>query len=47
MFPAMLIPEMLPVQATAAEGNILPTAMYPFEKITPRKSNTEDIRDVL
>ena len=47
MFPAMLIPEMIPVQATAAEGNVLPTAMYLFEELTPRKSNTGEVRDVL
>ena len=47
MFPAMLLPEIIPVEAIAAEGNVLPTAMYPFEKLTPRKSNTAEIRDVL
>jgi mannose-6-phosphate isomerase-like protein (cupin superfamily) len=38
---------MLPAEASAAEGNVLPTAMYPFEKLTPRKSNKAEIRDVL
>jgi mannose-6-phosphate isomerase-like protein (cupin superfamily) len=47
MFPAMLIPQVLPIEAASAEGNVLPTAMYPFEKLTPRKSNTAEIRDVL
>jgi mannose-6-phosphate isomerase-like protein (cupin superfamily) len=47
MFPAMLIPQMISVEATAAEGNVLPTAMYPFEKLTPRKSNAGEIRDIL
>jgi len=37
---------MIPVQATAAEGNVLLTAMYPFEKLTPRKSNTAETRVV-
>lgn len=47
MLPAMLLPAMLRAEATAAEGNILPSAMYPFEKLTPHKSNTAEIREVL
>ena len=47
MLPAVLFPKMIPAEATAAEANILPSAMYPFEKLTPRKSNTAEIRDVL
>jgi mannose-6-phosphate isomerase-like protein (cupin superfamily) len=47
MLPAMLMPPMLPAEASAAEGNVLPTAMYPFEKLTPRTSNSAVIRDVL
>jgi mannose-6-phosphate isomerase-like protein (cupin superfamily) len=39
---------MLPVEATAAEDNVLPSAMYPFEKLTPRKSGAAaEIRSVL
>src|SRR5437870_801829 len=47
MLPAVLVPAMIPAEATAAEANVLPSAMYPFEKLTPRKSNTAEIRDVL
>jgi mannose-6-phosphate isomerase-like protein (cupin superfamily) len=47
MLPALLIPAMIPAEATADEVNVLPSAMYPFEKLTPRKSNTAEIRDVL
>jgi len=39
---------MLPVEATAAEDSVLPSAMYPFEKLTPRKSGAAaEIRSVL
>ena len=47
MLPAVLIPAMLPSEATAAEDNVLPSAMYPFEKLTPHKSNAAEIRSVL
>src|SRR5258708_16973502 len=45
--PTVLIPAILPAEANAHEGNVLPTAMYPFEKLTPRTSNSAVIRDVL
>ena len=45
MLPAVLIPATLPSEATAAEDNVLPSAMYPFEKLTPRTSNSATIRD--
>ena len=47
LLPGVLIPAMLPAEASGAEGNVLPTAMYPFEKLTPRTSNSAVIRDVL
>ena len=42
--PTVLIPAILPAEANAHEGNVLPTAMYPFEKLTPRTSNSAVIR---
>ena len=45
--PTVLLPAMLPVETGAGEGNVLPTAMYPFEKLIPRPSNSAVIRDVL
>jgi len=45
--PTVLIPAILPAEANAHEGTVLPTAMYPFEKLTPRTSNSAVIRDVL
>jgi len=47
MLPAVVFPAMIPAEATAAEANVLPSAMYPFEKLTLRKSDTAEIRDVL
>jgi mannose-6-phosphate isomerase-like protein (cupin superfamily) len=49
--PAMLAPTVLfsasaPPEA-AAEGQVLPTAMYPFAKLIPRATNAGVIRDVL
>ncbi len=34
--PTVLISAILPAEANAHEGNVLPTAMYPFEKLTRR-----------
>jgi len=45
--PSVLLPAILPAEASADEGNVLPTAMFPFEKLTPRTSNSAIIRDVL
>ena len=47
MLPATLFPSILPAQAAASDLNVLPSAMYPFEKLTPRKSATTEIRSVL
>ena len=48
LFPAALIPAMVPAAATAEdETKVLPSAMYPFEKLTPHKSNAAEIRAVL
>ena len=47
MLPAVLFPAMISAEATAAEAKGLPSAMYPFEKLTLRKSDTAEIRDVL
>ena len=46
MFPAVLIPAILPAEATANEGKVLPSAMYPFDKLVPQKSNAAEIRAV-
>ena len=47
MFPAVLIPAILPTAATADEGNVLPSAMYTFDKLAPHDSNAAEIRPVL
>jgi mannose-6-phosphate isomerase-like protein (cupin superfamily) len=48
LLPAALLPPIFPKSALAEdEKNILPSATYPFEKLTPHRSNDADIRAVL
>jgi len=48
LLPAALLPALFPEDARAAEEkNILPSATYPFENLTPHKSNAAEIRAVL
>jgi mannose-6-phosphate isomerase-like protein (cupin superfamily) len=43
----MLIRPILTSEASAEQGNALPSAMYPFEKLPVRTPNNAQIRDVL
>jgi quercetin dioxygenase-like cupin family protein len=47
LVPTSLLPAVLQAGASAAEDHALPTAMYPFEKLTPKTSNSAVIRAVL
>jgi len=47
MFPAMLIPAILPSEASATQDESMPSAVYPFEKLPVRTPNGAQIRDVL
>ncbi len=47
LVPGVLLPAILPAEASADEPNVLPSAMFPFEKLTPRTSNSATIRNVL
>jgi mannose-6-phosphate isomerase-like protein (cupin superfamily) len=47
MLPAMLLPAILPAQATAQQDKSLPSAMYQFDKLTVSPSNGAQIRHVL
>ena len=47
MLPAMLIPAILPSEASTAQDNSLPSTIYPFEKLPVRTPNNAQIRDVL
>jgi mannose-6-phosphate isomerase-like protein (cupin superfamily) len=47
MLPAVLIPATLPSEASTAQDNSLPSAMYPFEKLPVRTPNGAEIRAVL
>ena len=46
MLPAAFLPAAAP-PIPADDEAALPSAMYPFEKLTPRTSNTAEIRSVL
>jgi mannose-6-phosphate isomerase-like protein (cupin superfamily) len=45
--PGVLLPAILAARASAERDKVLPTAMYPFDKLTARTSNSAIIRDVL
>jgi quercetin dioxygenase-like cupin family protein len=47
MLPAVLIPAILPTEATAPQDTPVPSAMYPFEKLSVRTPNNAEIRNVL
>ena len=47
MLPAMLIPAVLPSEASAAQEDALPSAVYAFEKLAVRPTNGAEIRAVL
>ena len=47
MFPAVLIPAILPAEAMAEQDKGMPSAMFPFDKMTVRTPNNAQIRDVL
>ena len=49
VLPAILLPVMLPAdaQTPAQNGNALPSAMYPFEKLPVETSNNAQFRAVL
>jgi mannose-6-phosphate isomerase-like protein (cupin superfamily) len=47
MLPAVLIPAVFSSEAGAEQGQPIPSAMYPFEKLAVRTPNGAEIRDVL
>jgi mannose-6-phosphate isomerase-like protein (cupin superfamily) len=47
MLPAALIPAVFSSEAGAEQGQTLPSAMYPFDKLAVRTPNGAEIRDVL
>jgi mannose-6-phosphate isomerase-like protein (cupin superfamily) len=47
MLPAALIPAIFPSEASAAQENAMPSAVYPFEKLPVRTPNGAQIRGVL
>ena len=47
MLPAVLIPTILPSEASAGQDVPMPSAMYPFERLPIRIPDNAQIRDVL
>jgi mannose-6-phosphate isomerase-like protein (cupin superfamily) len=47
MLPAVLIPAMLPPAVSAEQDKGMPSAMYPFDKLSIQTSNGAQIRHVL
>jgi len=47
LIPAMLLPALLPAEASAEQDTSLPSAMYPFEKLPVRTPSNAEIRAVL
>ena len=47
MLPAVLIPAIVPSEASAAQDESMPSAVYPFDKLPVRTPNGAQIRDVL
>ncbi|HXA00196.1 MAG TPA: cupin domain-containing protein [Candidatus Dormibacteraeota bacterium] len=47
MLPALAIPMLIPAGASADEAKVLPSAMFPFEKLTPRTSNGATFREAV
>ncbi len=47
ILPVMLMPALLPLEASAEQGTAMPSTMYPFEKLPIRIPNNAQIRDVL
>ncbi|MGB7281652.1 MAG: cupin domain-containing protein [Candidatus Acidiferrum sp.] len=47
MFPALMIPALLPIETAAQEDKAMPSAMYPFEKLPVHTSNNVETRPVL
>ena len=47
MLPAMLIPGVVSIEASGGEAQALPSAIYPFEKMTPHAVSGGEIREIL
>ena len=47
VLPVALFPAILSSEATAAQENAMPSAVFPFEKLPVRTPNNAQIRDVL
>ena len=47
LLPAALLPVILPSEASAQQDKAMPSAMYPFEKLTVGTPNNAQIREVL
>ena len=47
MIPGVLIPALLPIEASAQEDKAMPSAMFPFEKLPVRTADSAQYREAL
>jgi mannose-6-phosphate isomerase-like protein (cupin superfamily) len=47
MIPGVLIPALLPLEASAQEDKAMPSAMFPFEKLPVRSADSAQYREAL
>jgi mannose-6-phosphate isomerase-like protein (cupin superfamily) len=47
LLPAILVPSLLPLEASTQEDKPMPSAMYPFDKLPVHASNGTEARHVL
>jgi mannose-6-phosphate isomerase-like protein (cupin superfamily) len=47
MFPAVLLPAFLPLEASAEQDSAMPSAMYPFEKLPVKTTGKAQYREAL
>jgi mannose-6-phosphate isomerase-like protein (cupin superfamily) len=47
MIPAVLLPAILPLEASAQQDNAMPSAMYPFEKLPVKTTGDAQYREAL
>ncbi len=47
LLPAMLVPSLLPLEASAQEDKAMPSAMFPFEKLPVRTADSAQYREAL
>lgn len=47
MLPPVFLTSVFPLDTLAADSDVLPTKMYPYDELIPRKLNAAEIRPIL